>query len=122
MLEALLIIVFLVLLFVTSSRLFGNRKYKEARVFEGEKKYKDACYKYAIAILNGSLAERDCRKRIKYLWEQHGPFDYADILEQIKKDGDTPERCGAAGHAATMSIIEEVVKYDNRDASKGETR
>jgi len=105
----LIIILFLVLLFCASSRLFGDKKYKEAKLLEGQKKYKDACYAYAIAILNGSLAEKECRRRIKYLWEKYGPFDYTNILEQIKKDGDTYEGCCAAGHAATMSIIKETI-------------
>ena len=89
--------------------MFGDKQYKEAKLLEKQKKHKDACYRYAVAILNGSIARKTCKEKIKHLWDQYGPFDYKDILEQIKKGGDTPEGCGAAGHAATMSIIEEVI-------------
>jgi len=108
MMYILLIVIFLLLLLFLTSRIFGDKQYKEAKLLEEQKEYKDACYKYAVAILNGSLARKECRNKIKYLWKQHGPFDYSNVLEQIKKDGDTPEGCSAAGHAATMSIIKEV--------------
>lgn len=87
---------------------FGDRRYKKAQGLEKKGKYKDACYEYAIAILNGSFATGACRKRIKYLWEKYGPFDYADVLEEVKKD-DSPEKCDEAGHFLTVSIIEETV-------------
>lgn len=112
------VILFFLLLFFVFSISFGDKKYKEAKSLEEQKKYKDACYLYAIAILNGSFARRECRKRIKYLWEQYGPFDYRNVLEQIKKEGDTHEGCSSAGHACTILIIEEVVTGAKKKISK----
>jgi hypothetical protein len=87
---------------------FGDNTYKKAKALESEGKHKEACYKYAVAILNGSFASKECKKKLGLLLEQYGPFDYSDVVEEIKKD-DTPEHCGEAGHAAVMSIITENV-------------
>ena len=88
--------------------LFGYRKYKQGQLLEKDGNYKDACYKYAIAILNGSPTSSKRKRRIEYLWREYGPFDCSDVLEEAKKD-DTPEHCEEVGHAVTMSIIEEVI-------------
>lgn len=95
-------------LFIFLSRRSGNEKYREAVCLETRGDFKSACYSYAVAILNGTAKSRECRKRIKALWQQYGPFDYQDVAKQLEAEGDTPEGCGAAGHAATLSIIKEV--------------
>jgi hypothetical protein len=103
---------FIRLLLAPFSMIFGHGIYAKAKKLEKSGKYKEACYTYAIAILNGAfIYDKEIRKKIKNLWIQHGPFNYdEDLKKEIEKHGDTPERCAEAGHAATMSIIEEIIK------------
>ena len=102
-----------VFLFATGP-IFANKKYKKAISFEQNKDYKSACYAYAIAILNGCIMSKSCRRKIKFLWEEYGPFDYSDVLKKLELEGDTPEGCEAAGHAATISIIDEIVSENKK--------
>jgi hypothetical protein len=89
----------------------GNKKFRKAKILESAKRYKEACYEYAIAILNGSIFSFVCKKRIKYLWSTHGPFNYDDVLAEMNKTDATQNiSCGVAGHAATMSIIKEIIE------------
>lgn len=83
----------------------------KAKKLEKESRYKEACYAYAIALLNGVLVgEKEIRVKIKKLWSTYGPFDFDEELKkELDKHGDTPERCAEAGHAATMSIIREII-------------
>ena len=89
--------------------MLGYGNYANAQKLEKEGKYKEACYQYAVAILNGGILDRrQVKNKIKQIWQQHGPFDYAeDLKNSIEKYGDTPERCAEAGHAVVMSIIKE---------------
>lgn len=82
----------------------------KARKLEKEEKYKEACYAYAIVLLSGVLVgEEKIRSKIKKLWSQYGPFDFSEELKkEIEKHGDTAEHCAEAGHAATISIIQEI--------------
>lgn len=107
MMKILLLAVGVVCLIFCVPIIFGDRRYRRGESLERSGKYKEAVYEYAIAILNGSVASKSCKKKIVFLWKKYGPFDYSDVLEEAKKD-DTPEHCGEAGHAATMSIIKEV--------------
>lgn len=99
-------------LFLIPLMLINNGKFlKRAAKFEHERRYKEACYEYAIALLNGIiLDERRIRDKIKTLWDQYGPFNFDDIaVKEILEHGDTPEKCIEAGHAATVSIIRKIV-------------
>lgn len=89
---------------------FGNEQFHNAIQLEKENNFKEACYTYAIAILNGSIYSQKSKGKIKEIWKKHGPFDFEDILrKEIETHGDTPEHCAEAGHAATVSIIKEIV-------------
>ena len=84
----------------------------KAKRLEKEGKYKEACYEYAIVLLNGVLVGgKEIRDKIKTLWFKYGPFDFNDELKkEIDKHGDTAEHCAEAEHAATVSIIQEIVR------------
>jgi hypothetical protein len=84
-------------------------KYRQAKKMEESGRFKDACYQYAVALLNGGVVDEGrVRARIRTLWETHGPFDYEkDVEQEIAEDGN-PD-CVLAGHAAVMSIIKEAV-------------
>ena len=89
----------------------GHNKYSKAKELEKDKKYKEACYYYAIAILNGAvLNEKPLRNKIKILWNQYGPFDYEGDLKKELEKPDVDAADEKAGHAATMSIINESIK------------
>jgi hypothetical protein len=80
----------------------GDEKYLLARKYEGEKKFREACYFYGVALYNGTGERTMAKTRIKELWSTHGPFDYADIDEEACK-------LNAQGHSETLKIIKEVV-------------
>ncbi len=60
-------ILLFILWFLISSKKDGNRRYKEAKLLEKQGKYKDACFTYAVAILNGSNYRKECEQGIKHL-------------------------------------------------------
>ncbi len=102
---------FLLSLLLPFSVFSGHNKYFKAKKLEKEEKYKEACFYYAIAILNGSVFnEKLVRNRIKSLWNQYGPFNYeSDLEEELKKPNvDTADE--KAGHAAVISIIRESIQ------------
>ena len=103
----------LILWFMVSSRKSAEKVLAQAKKLEDDKKYKEACYVYAMAILGGCHSRDDYIKKIKNLWEEQGPFDYSDI-EKRYKISDTKEGCGAAEHTCVMSIIEEAVTGKKR--------
>lgn len=107
--KILLLVVGVVCLILCIPIILGDRRYRKGEELERNGKYKEAVYEYAIAVLNGSIASKSCRKKITSLWKKYGPFDYSDVLEKTKKDY-TPECCGEAGHTAAMSIIKETVR------------
>ena len=106
--NVLLVVICVICFILCIPIIFGDRRYREGKSLEKIGEYKEAIYEYAIAILNGSVASKSCKKRIASIWKKYGPFDYSGVLEK-SKEGDTSEHCGEAGHAATMSIIKEVV-------------
>jgi hypothetical protein len=91
--------------------IIGHFKCTKARKLEAKGQYKEACFKYAVAILNGGIINDNAIKhKIKYLWVTHGPFNYEqDLLNDIAIHGETTEQCNAAGHALVMSIINESI-------------
>jgi len=101
----------LLLLLLPFAVVFGRRRYIKAIKLEKEGKYKEACYEYAVILLNGAVInERKIRNRIKYLWEEYGPFDYGeDLKRELAKPG-VDKNCEEAGHAAVMSLIKESIK------------
>jgi hypothetical protein len=98
----LLIVLVAVLLLLCFKMFVGDEKYLQARKFEREKKFREACYFYGVALYNGTGESSESKKRIRELWQYYGPFDYADI---------DPEACKAnfQGHVETLKIIMEVV-------------
>lgn len=102
---------FIRLLLLPFSSIFGHGSYQKAKKLETQGKYKEACYEYAVAILNGTFFhEKPIRDKIKNLWLQYGPFNYEeDFKKELAKHGDTKERCAEAGHAAVLSIINESI-------------
>jgi len=99
------------LLLLPFSAIVGHNNYFKAQKLEKQGKYKEACYAYAVAILNGGIVnEKDVKAKIKQLWSQYGPFDYdEDLRKEIAEHGDTPQRCAEAGNAAVVSIIKESI-------------
>jgi hypothetical protein len=76
--------------------------YQKAKSLEEAGEYKEACYQYANTILAacGSTSfQKDAHKRIRYLWEKFGPFDYNDKAQSIKSKSEL------AGHEVLVSII-----------------
>ncbi len=102
---------FIRLLLLPFGMICGHRFYIRAKKFEADKKYKDACYAYATALLNGAVInEKQVQRKIKDMWNKYGPFNYEEFIKkEIAEHGDTPEHCAEAGHAAVMSIINEIV-------------
>jgi hypothetical protein len=84
----------------------GNKKYREAKMLDEEKKYKEACYAYAVVLSKYPFFAPDCETRIKFLWYTYGPFNYDDILTEIKNN---PQSISLTEeeHIAALSEIEE---------------
>jgi hypothetical protein len=73
----------LIVLFVILYRYSLPVHYYTAKGHEKAKDYKNACYFYALAVLNSTsknISEKS-RSKVKLLWEKYGPFDYSDILD-----------------------------------------
>ncbi len=81
----------------------GDEKYLQARQFDRDRKFREACYFYGVALYNGTGAREESRRRIKELWRAHGPFDYADIDQEACK-------VSSQGHSETLKIIMELVR------------
>ncbi len=91
---------------------WGGFNYRKGRRSEKQRRFKDACYEYAVAIQVSEPASKECRRRLLSLWARYGPFDYADELRRIRKD-DTPEKCGEAGYYGTLEVLHKIVKKNN---------
>ena len=92
--------------------IIGHIKCTRARKLEANGQYKEACFNYAVAILNGGIInENSIKDKIKYLWVRHGPFNYEqDLINDIAIHGETAEQCNSVGHVLIMSIINESIK------------
>ena len=92
--------------------IIGHFRCTKARKLEANGQYKEACFNYAVAILNGGIINDNAIKaKIKYLWFRYGPFNYEqDLINDIAIHGATAEKCDAAGHVLIMSIINESIK------------
>lgn len=105
-------IIGLIIISVIGATLWTQHNFtKKAKKFEKDGNYKEAIYNYAVVILNTPpWGDKSLYKKIKNLSEKYGPFEYDDILQrEIEKHGDTPEKCAEAGHAATISIIDDAI-------------
>jgi hypothetical protein len=94
----------------------------KAKKLEKDGSYQEACYTYAVVLLNGVLVgKKEIQEKIKKLWFTYGPFDFDEELKkEIAKHGDTSEHCAEAGHAATLSIIHEIIENENNGTLKAE--
>jgi hypothetical protein len=100
---AILLIALVVVLLMLGFKMFvGDEKYLYAQKLEKEGKYREACYFYGVALYNGTGERTESKARVRALWQQHGPFDYADIDAQACS-------CSAQGHSETLKIIRGIV-------------
>jgi hypothetical protein len=100
----------LVTLWFGNTRLAAARL-KEAKEFESEGRFKDACYAYAAALHLGTRDRAMCTEKVAYLWHSHGPFDFSDIEKQYEEQRDV---CGLSGHEATMEKIKKIIQGHRR--------
>ncbi|MGE5309141.1 MAG: hypothetical protein ACM3OC_08660 [Deltaproteobacteria bacterium] len=98
------IALFIVLIVFVAKIMVGEKKMRQAQKLEADAKFREACYFYAVAIFNGLNTEeqRQCESRIRALWKDRGPFDYADIDSEAC-------RISSLGHSETLKIIKELV-------------
>jgi hypothetical protein len=98
----LLIALVAVLLMLWFKMFVGDEKYLHARKLDKAGKFREACYFYGVALYNGTGEARESKARVRDLWREHGPFDYADIDAEACN-------CNAQGHSETLKIIKGIV-------------
>ena len=114
MLVILLVIVILFVLIGAVNVIEGLRIFKKVRLLEKNKDYEGAAICYAQCIVNNAIfgsVNNQCSKKIKYLWDKHGPFKYAGIyqeMRELKEKGDDWEGSYFSVLPA-IQIIEKIV-------------
>jgi hypothetical protein len=87
----------------------GRSAFDKAAAFEREKDYAGACYYYAISDTAGN--ERLlCQQKIKTLWNEHGPFDFSEQLENVKDQGWRLTSMGEGYHQGMVAHIQKLVE------------
>ena len=108
---AALLIIFglLFICFISIGRKKSKETFLKASSHEENGKAEEACYTYAIAARQGAR-EKDCREKIKTLWDRHGPFDFSDCLNKAKSEylGEG-EGHGEGYHEGLVDYIRKVV-------------
>ena len=101
------ILLIVLLLFVSDKRL-ARRQFRVGTSLETEGRYMEACYHYAISGWKRYRRE-ECIQRVRFLWSEHGPFDFSPLLQA---DPDMPG-CEEAGHGITLQFIDEALSIDH---------
>jgi len=112
-----LVILALILLFlawvVFRSRKSGAKRGKiifdRAASLERAGNFEDACFHYAVSARSGYQADLS-RRKVKELWDAHGPFLFSDQVQKFKKDNCRDACCGEELEHMTISHIHQWVK------------
>ncbi len=112
--EVLILIIVVVGLFLymhkRSEQKRGLILFKEATDMESKGQYANACFQYALTAPTG-YKTKACRDKINILWKEHGPFDFTNQLEILKREFcSSHESCGEGYYQVTVSYIQEVIK------------
>jgi hypothetical protein len=94
-------------------RLKGKDKakeiFREAEDFKRAGNYRKACYYYALATYRGYNFNK-CRTNILEIWNAHGPWNFKEEFEELKKEISCGyESCAEGYHEGTMTIIRNIV-------------
>ena len=87
----------------------GRLVFDQAASLEASGNYEDACFHYAVAA-NAGYQAKLCRKKIKNLWNAHGPFLFSEQLQKLKAEYCPDASCGEGFHHITVSDIHKWVK------------
>src|SRR5262245_36886064 len=84
-----------------------RRLFSAARSAEAAGKYEEAVFLYGNALYNYFKPPDSCRSRIRELWQQHGPFDFRAMREEIAKRDDEDRDGDLSLFDDTVVIIEQ---------------
>ncbi len=92
------LVIFLVFLtigimFWLSEHKRGQKVYSMAVDHENAGEFEEACYLYAIALGAGRNKEM-CRRKIRELWQLHGPFDFRNQHDNVVSEYCRDKSCG----------------------------
>jgi hypothetical protein len=88
MMEKLIIFLFICLvlfLYWYKEKRKAEKIFSKAIELEQNNEYEEACYVYAIALDSG-CKKKKCHKKIRELWQIHGPFDFKKVLDKYGAD------------------------------------
>jgi hypothetical protein len=91
--------------------------FEAAARYEQEGRFEDACYHYGIAVLKGAGQQGEVR--VRSLWREHGPFDFAGIGEEMRHSYcSRSASCGEGYHQITLREIGRIVGNPHHVVSK----
>jgi hypothetical protein len=82
--------------------------FSTARSTETAGEYEKAVFLYGNALYNYFKPPESCRSKIRELWQQHGPFDFQAMREEISKRDDQDRDGDLSLFDDTVAIIEQV--------------
>lgn len=104
------VILFVILLIFISDVRLARRRFQEGVALENQGDYMEACYHYAISGWKGHR-KSECIRKIRSMWLEHGPFDFAPLLDKYT---DPNTHCsGEAGHGITLTFIEKAISEES---------
>ena len=86
-----------------------NLNLADAKKYEDEQDYEGACFSYACAYGQGARG-KEYKRKIKYLYQEHGPFTFERQLSKLKKEYcDCCESCGEGYHSIVIKDIQKIL-------------
>lgn len=112
MMEKLIIFLFMCLvlfLYWYKGKRKAEKIFSEAIELEQNKEYEEACYVYAIALDSG-CKKKKCHKKIRELWQIHGPFDFKKVLGKYGADDLDEKSHGSRNNDSFVDEIQSIIK------------
>ncbi len=91
---------------LSSSNRYNRELIQRAREAEETQKYEDAILLYGQALQNYYKPAEMCREKIRKLWTQHGPFDFATARQGIETTDDQDRE----GNLSLFDELTEIIR------------
>ena len=101
-------------LFARGERHRGESVYREASIEEASGRFENAVFLYAVARSAGYKPSK-CDERVKELWSNHGPFDFASKRAHVIEDYCRFQSCGEGFFETTVADIEQLIRQSETE-------
>lgn len=101
-------------LFARGERHRGESVYREASIEEASGRFENAVFLYAVARSAGYKPSK-CDERVRELWSNHGPFDFASKRSEVIEDYCRFESCGEGFFETTVADIEQLIRQSETE-------